>query len=181
MAERAGGRKRKSPKGKKRAANGAQNGSGHNSGAIPDEVKLRHYDQIGVALKASKAADEIAKKKRAALSNAYKAAKSDGCDVDALRATRKLDEGDHTDAILHYKEVGEMLELIQSELPLFRSINIPPPVNAFLAGRQAGREGAPADSNPHTPGSEEFVRYAEGHASGVDQAIESLRGQPANA
>lgn len=177
MAERAGGKKRTSRKGKKRAANGAsKNGLGHNSGEVPAEVKLRHYDQIGVALRASKAADDAAKKKRAALSNAYKAAKSDGLDVDVLRATRKLDEGEHVDAILHYKGVGDMLELIDSELPLFREINIPPPVNAYLAGRQAGREGAPADSNPHTPGTEEFVRYAEGHASGVDAAVEGLRG-----
>ena len=185
MAERAGGKKQrraksKNPRGKRSGPNGATPGLGHNhAGEIPDEVKLRHYDQIGVALKASKAADEIAKKKRAALSNAYKAAKSDGCDVDVMRATRKLDEGEHVDAILHYQGVGKMLELIESELPLFREINIPPPVNAYLAGRQAGREGAPADSNPHTPGSEEFVRYAEGHASGVDAAVEGLStGQP---
>lgn len=141
---------------------------------MPAEVKLRHYDQIGVALRASKAADDAAKKKRSALQNAYKAAKSDGLDVDVMKATRKLDEGEHVDAILHYKGVGEMLELIESELPLFREINIPPPVNAYLAGRQAGREGAPADNNPHTPGSEEFVRWAEGHASGVDAAVEGL-------
>lgn len=184
MAERAGGRRQrakpKSAKGQRgKRANGSTPGLGHNhAGEVPAEVRLRHYDQIGVALKASKAADEVAKKKRAALQNAYKAAKSDGCDIDAMRATRKLDEGNHTDAILHYKAVGDMLELIESELPLFRQINIPPPVNAYLAGRQAGREGAPADNNPHIPGSEEFVRWAEGHMSGVDAAIEGLSGRP---
>lgn len=172
MAERAVGRKSK-PRGKRAKANGAANGLGHNSGEVPTEVKQRNYDLIGVALKASKRADEEAKKKRAALSNAYKAAKGDGCDVDAMKATRKLDEGDHTDAILHFREVGNLLEMIDSELPLFRAINIPPPVNAFLAGRQAGREGAPND-NPHQPGSEEFVRWAEGHAEGVDVAVEGL-------
>lgn len=182
MAERAGGRRQRGKsksKRAKRAANGATPGPGHNTGEVPAEVRLRHYDQIGVALKASKAADDVARKKRSALQNAYKAAKSDGCDVDAMRETRKLDEGDHAEAILHFKAVGDMLELIESELPLFRSINIPPPVNAYLAGRQAGREGAPADSNPHIPGSEEFVRWAEGHMSGVDAATEGLStGQP---
>ena len=76
-------------------------------------------------------------------------------------------------------EIGRVLEIVESELPLFRDITIPPPVNAYLAGRQAGREGAPADSNPHTPGSEEFVRWGEGHQCGVDAAAEGFRtGQP---
>jgi hypothetical protein len=143
-------------------------------------VIQRHYAQIGTALKASKAADEAAKKKRSALQNAYKAAKSDGCPVDAMREARKLDEGDHAEAVLHFKDVGRVLEIVDSELPLFRDITIPPPVNAYLAGRQAGREGAPADQNPHQPGTEEFVRWGEGHASGVEAATESFRsGRPA--
>ena len=188
MAERAGGKRGRSAKraGKRRTngatASGLGPGSGHNSGEVPAELIQRHYDQIGVALKASKAADEIAKKKRAALSNAYKAAKSDGCPVDAMREARKLNEGDHAEAILHFKDVGRVLEITESELPLFRDITLPPPVNAYLAGRQAGREGAPADQNPHTPGSEEFVRWSEGHASGVDMAVEGLRtGETADA
>lgn len=183
MAERAGGRKQRGPKGKsgrgRRGANGASPGPGHNTGEVPDEVIKRNYDLIGVALRASKAADEIAKKKRSALQNAYKAAKAEGCDPDEMKTARKLDEGDHAEAQLHYKGVGRILEVIDSELPLFREINLTPPVNAYLAGRQAGREGAPADQNPHTPGSEEFVRWAEGHGSGVDAATEGLRtGQP---
>jgi hypothetical protein len=146
---------------------------------VSPELIARHYAQIGSALKASKAADEVAKKKRSALQNAYKAAKSDGCPVDAMKQARRLDEGDHAEAILHFKDVGRVLEVVESDLPLFRDITIPPPVNAYLAGRQAGREGGPADQNPHTPGSEEFTRWDEGHRSGIEAATEGLRsGQP---
>lgn len=176
MAERAGAKRQRGKRGNGRGKrNGATPGPGHNSGEVPAEVIQRHYAQIGAALKASKAADEVAKKKRAALQNAYKAAKSDGCPVDAMKDARKLNDGDHAEAILHYKDVGRVLEITDSELPLFREITLPPPVNAYLAGKQAGREGAPADSNPHPPGSEEFVRWGEGHQSGVDAAVESLR------
>ena len=177
MAERAGGKgvRRKGRGAGRRKTNGARPGPGHNSGEIPAEVIQRHYAQIGTALKASKAADEVAKKKRSALQNAYKAAKSDGCPVDAMRQARKLDEGDHAEAVLHFKEVGRVLEVVESDLPLFRDITIPPPVNAYLAGRQAGREGAPAVQNPHEPGSEEYVRWSEGHRSGADAAAESFR------
>ena len=181
MAERAGAKRQRGKRGNGRGKrNGvATPGPGHNSGEVPGEVIQRHYAQIGTALKASKAADEVAKKKRAALQNAYKAAKSDGCPVDAMKQARQLDEGDHADAILHYRDVGRVLEVVESDLPLFRDVTIPPPVNAYLAGRQAGREGAPPDQNPHTPGSEEFVRWGEGHTSGVDAATEGLRsGQP---
>jgi hypothetical protein len=183
MAERAGGKRqrKRGGRGGRRKTNGATPGLGHNSGEVPAELIQRHYATIGTALRASKAADEIAKKKRAALSNAYKAAKTDGCPVHAMREARKLNDGDHAEAILHFKDVGRVLEVTESELPLFRDITLPPPVNAYLAGRQAGREGAPADSNPHTTGSEEFVRWGEGHTSGVDSAVESLRtGQQAS-
>jgi hypothetical protein len=183
MAERAGAkwqRGKRSGRGRSKT-NGAAPGRGHNSGEVPAELIQRHYASIGTALKASKAADEVAKKKRAALNNAYKAAKTDGCPIDAMKEARKLNDGDHAEAILHFKDVGRVLEVTESELPLFRDITLPPPVNAYLAGRQAGREGAPADNNPHTPGSEEFVRWGEGHASGVDSAVESLRtGQSAD-
>ena len=183
MAERAGGKRSRNAKRRsagKRKTNGAKPGLGHNSGEVPPEVIQRHYAQIGTALKASKVADEVAKKKRSALQNAYKAAKSDGCPVDAMREARKLDEEDHAEAVLHFKDVGRVLEIVDSELPVFRDITIPPRVNAYLAGRQAGREGAPADQNPHPPGSEEFVRWGEGHTSGIEAATESFRsGRPA--
>src|SRR5690242_399258 len=177
MAERAGGKRQRGKRGSGRGKrNGvATPGPGHNSGEVPAEVIQRHYAQIGTALKASKAADEVAKKKRAALQNAYKAAKSDGCPVDAMKDARKLNEGDHAEAILHCPDAGRVLEVTDSELPMFREITLPPPVNAYLAGKQAGREGVPADSNPHAPGSEEFVRWSEGHRSGVDAAVESFR------
>jgi hypothetical protein len=142
---------------------------------VPAEVIQRHYGLIGTAKKAVDSASEILKKRKSALSNAYKAAKSDGCEVDDLRTARKLDEGDHAHVILHYKGVGRVLEIVGSELPLFRDIILPPPVNAYLAGQQAGRQGAPADQNPHSPGSEEFVRWGEGHTNGTEQAVESFR------
>ena len=85
MAESAGGKRRSAKRrgGGKRKTNAARPGPGHNSGEVAPEIIQRHYAQIGTALKASKPADEVARKKRPALQSASKAAKSDGCPVDA--------------------------------------------------------------------------------------------------
>lgn len=154
---------------------------GHNSGQVPREVYQRHLGYIATAAKASKAADEIAKKKRSVLSNCYKSAKSDGCNVESIKIARKLDEGDHVEAVNDYAEVGAILDIMDSGLhtqfKLFANIDRPAPVSAYIEGLKAGRAAQPAENNPyqHRPGSEEFTQWASGWAAGQNENADKFR------
>ena len=176
MAERAKGRKR-GGKGngsaKPRAAK-----AGDNSGHVPSEVVNRHWGHVGAALKNVKRTADAAKKARSALSNCYRAAKSDGIDVDEMKAARGLHDGDHMQAASHYAGVARILDAVESpvaQLNLFTR-ELPPPVNAYLRGQQAGREAVDAGANPFTPGSQEFESWAEGWTSGQEQNLDKFRG-----
>jgi hypothetical protein len=178
MAERAGRSRKANGRGKPRDAK-----PGDNSGEVPAEVILRHWANIGTAKKSCDAASDTLKKRRSVLSNAYKAAKGDGLDPDVLRDLRKLIEGDHARAVLAHRDMARVIGVVVDDVakempllaPLFLDFKMPAPVNAYLAGQQSGREGAPADANPHQPGSDEFTRWLEGHTSGAEQAVEAFR------
>src|SRR5262245_30319138 len=109
MAERAR-RRGKQRKAKAAASNGSGKprkvGVGHNSGAIPDEVYHRWLSKIELADNAHQRAHAAAKTKKSELSNTYKAAKNDGCDVDAIREARRLDKLDRNQVAMHYAETG---------------------------------------------------------------------------
>ena len=165
-----------------RKAKPTSNGLGHNSGQtgqVPREVYDRHLGQLEIAAKA-KQADDAAKKKRSALQNVYKAAKGDGCNVEAIKIARKLDQGDHVEAVNDYAEVGTVLDILESPLHtqfgLFAKIDRPAPVSAYLLGMQAGRQAAPPDNNPYAdrPGSEEFVQWGAGYEAGQGENQDSL-------
>jgi hypothetical protein len=148
---------------------------------VPREVYQRHLGLIEAARNVSKAADLAAKKKRSALSNVYKAAKSDGCNVDAIKHAMELDEGNHIEAVNDAAECGYILDVMGSQLHkqfgLFANIDRPEPVSAYLAGMNAGRAGGPAEDNPYSdrPGSEEFVQWATGWAAGQSENHDSLQ------
>lgn len=148
---------------------------------MPREVYERNLGLIEIARRASKAADLAAKKKRSALSNCYKAAKSDGCNTEAIKRAVELDEGDHIVAVNDAAETGYVLDIMGSQLHkqfgLFANIARPEPVSAYLAGMKAGRAGAPGEDNPYSdrPGSEEFVQWATGWAAGQSENHDSLR------
>ena len=163
----------KSAKGKRRA--------GHNSGKIPDEVYERHLAKIDTTAKAMDKAKEAYDQAKGVHQSAFKAAKGDGCDIDAIRLARKLDKQDAGVTQVTYANTARVLNLMGSalgedQLNLFGSIVEPPPkVDVALQGQQAGKNAEPASNNPWPAGTDEFQIWLENHKVGVEQAKASFQ------
>jgi len=155
---------------------------GHNSGMhkVPDEVYDRHLAKINSSEKSMQKAKAEYDQARGVHQSAFKAAKNDGCNIDAIRLARKLDSMDHGAVVTDYADVGRVLNLMKSplgsqQMDLFGSITPPePPVDAALQGQMAGRNGEPAQNNPHTPGTENFTIWAENWVAGQGQLQDGI-------
>lgn len=154
---------------------------GDNSGdhSVPDEVYERHLAKIDTTSKAMEKAKEAFDQAKGVHQSTYKAAKGDGCDVDAIREARRLDKQDVGVTQTTYANISRVLNLMGStlgsgQMDLFGAIARPdkkgddntPGKDAFLQGEQAGKEAVDAGSNPFTPGSLKFGQWAEGWAKG---------------
>lgn len=184
MANRARPKAKKSSKGRipsrgkvatlPKQSKSKKRGRGDNSGlhAVPDEVYERHLAKIDSTAKAMERAKAEYDQAKGVHQSAFKAAKGDGCDIDAIRLARKLDKQDSGVTQVTYANVSRVLNLMESplgskQLDLFGAIAKPEPeVDAFLQGEQAGKEAVDAGSNPFTPGSLKFGQWAEGWVKG---------------
>lgn len=159
--------------------------AGHNSGEVPDEVYQRHLEKIDETAKALKKAKEVYDQVKGVHQSAYKAAKSDGCDIDAIKRARKLHELDHGVVVTEHANTGRVLRLMNSPLGtqfgLFDDIKLPPPVNAVLAGAHAGKNGEDRANNPHMPGSDEFEQWDSSWLSEQTKIAERMAGDGASA
>lgn len=164
----------KQTKGKKRRM-------GDNSGKIPDEVYERHLAKIDTTGKAMDKAKEAYDQAKGVHQSAFKAAKGDGCDIDAIRLARKLDKQDAGVTQVTYANAARVLNLMGSalgeeQLNLFGSIVEPPPkVDVALQGQQAGKNAEPASNNPYLQGTEDHVIWSENHKVGIEQAKASFQ------
>jgi hypothetical protein len=168
---KARGSKTEKPKAAKQreAARETAPGIGHNGG-VPDEVYLRYLPKIATASVALEKAKKVYDQRKGELRQIFGAAKEDGCNIDAIRRARDLNDQDLATVAMDYADTGRVLRLMRSplatQLDLFADIERPAPVNAFVAGQRAGLQAVDAEENPHKPGSEEFVQWAEGWADG---------------
>lgn len=168
MAERARSRKAKPNSSK---ANGSSRPTaGHNSGAVPDSVYLSWLGKIEIAKNALDKVTDLRRQKNGEYRAILKAAKDDGCNVDAILEARELHAKDHTIVVVDYRDIGRVLRLIRSplavQLELFADQALSSPANARLAGFHAGQNGESADNNAHKPGTEEHVQWRQGWGEG---------------
>ena len=185
MAERASPRKAngtgngKSPKAAKQRRARAV-GKGHNGppSNIPDSTYLEWLKQIEPAEKLVEAAAALLKSRKGKLSNVYKAAKADGCNIDAIKSARHQDRLDHLQVTQDYVETGRVLRLMESPLAtqfsLFNQPAWPEPVSIALAGFAAGKRGDDINSSPHTPGSDGDSIWRENWRKGQNETVETL-------
>lgn len=168
-----------------RAAENAKAGVGHNSGEPSDEVIERHYNALLAAKLEIDAAARIMQKARAEYGAARKTAKTDlGSKswvddiVDAIDDARQAEKGGTGEIVTRHRRKGRVFKIMK--VPLFHQFGlfdlpdevvagadgskIATPATAYLRGEQAYRDEAPADSNPFTPGTEQFVSWANGYA-----------------
>ncbi len=159
---------------------------GDNSGdhSVPDEVYERHLAKINSTEKAMDKAKEAYDQAKGVHQSAYKAAKSDGCDTDAIKVARKLDGQDHGITQIMYANVARVLNIMESplgskQMDLFGSIKSVEPARAdpTKLGEQAGREAVDAGSNPYKPGSDDFVAWADGWAKGQSGNLDEFAGK----
>lgn len=158
---------------------------GGNSGdhSVPDEVYERHLSKIDSTAHAMDKAKVEYDQAKGVHQSAYKAAKEDGCDIDSIRIARKLDGQDHGATVITYANVARVLNLMDSplgskQLDLFGAIVQPAPkVDANLQGQQAGKNAEPAENNPFTPNTDDFVSWAEGWATGQSMNMDEFAGK----
>lgn len=181
MATRASGKTKAKAKGTKPKvkAKKGKRGIGDNSGQIPDEVYERHLKKIEQTAKAMDKAKLEYDQAKGVHQSAYKAAKGDGCNIDAIKLARKLDELDAGTVAIEYSECGRILKLMKSplsiQLSLFEEIEIPKDVQAATDGKNAGALSAPRDSNPHKAGTPEFAAWDENYVSAQSNLSPELR------
>lgn len=167
----------------------SKRGRGDNSGdhSVPDEVYERHLAKINSTEKAMDRAKAEYDQAKGVHQSAYKAAKSDGCDIDAIKRARKLDAQDHGIVQITYANVARVLNIMGSplgsqQLDLFGSITAPAasPIDPYVRGEADGKAAVDPGGNPYTPGSEEFQRYAEGWAAGQQANMDAMAGSTVN-
>ena len=157
---------------------------GHNSGdhSVPDEVYERHLAKINSTEKAMQKAKEEFDQAKGVHQSAYKAAKGDGCDIDAIKHARKLDQQDHGMTQIMYANVSRVLNIMGSalgseQMDLFGAIASvdAPKVDPFVRGEADGRAAVDAGDNPYNAGTDDFEKWAEGWAKGQQENMEALR------
>lgn len=168
------------PKRKKRGRRGDNSGD-H---SVLDEVYERHLHKINSTEKAMQKAKEEFDQAKGVHQSAYKSAKGDGCDIDAIKLARKLDTQDHGVTQITYANVARVLNLMESplgskQLDLFGAIAAaePPKPDPAVEGLKAGKEGAPAENNPHPVGTDDFAAWANSHKRGLKETTEGFTKQ----
>jgi len=160
---------------KKRSSRGVGDNSG---GDVPTEVYERHLGVISTRRNAMQRAQETAKQRTGEYRSALRAAKEDGCNTDAMLLAHKLDKMDPIEVALLYRDTGRVLRLDESKLAtqlnLFADVAAPAPENPVLAGEAAGKRGDPRESNPHLPGSNDYVLYDSAWQQGQESIAATL-------
>jgi len=164
-----------------RVAKTASPGKGHNSGGPSDELYQRHWAKIETTAKAVEKAKEAYDQAKGVHQSAYKTAKSDGCDTDAIRALRKLHKQDQGVVTMLYSNIARVARIVGSpygpdQLDLFSGMEEPGEVvDVALQGLNAGKNAEPVDNCPYPPGSDNYVMWRDNWEKGQEQVREGLR------
>lgn len=177
-----------------RAAENKAAGVGHNSNPSTEAVQ-RSYNAIMAATLEIEAAGRIMQKARQELSAAEKTAKTDlGAKswVDSVKKAvakvREAEKGGAGPQVTEHRQIGFVLKTMN--VPLFHQfklfdlpeetetagegVKVVTTATAYLQGEQAYKAEAPADSNPFTPGTEQFVAWSNGFADRRQAALEGV-------
>lgn len=177
-----------------RAAENAKAGIGHNSNPSPEAIE-RSYNAIMAATLEIEAAGRIMQKARAELSAAEKTAKKDlGSKswVDSVKKSvarvREAEKGGAGGLVTEHRQIGFILKTMNVPLyTQFKLFDLPEEAEtttegakvtttatAYLQGEQAYKNEEPVDSNPFTPGTEQFVAWANGYADRRQASLEGV-------
>jgi hypothetical protein len=144
-----------------------------------DEIYKRWGDKLLPLHSQLDAIQEKARTLKGQISQAYQAAEKDGCVrkgiqqfmADQKQESLEIQQRERARARMH-----RIYDSALHQLDLFKGVfEQPAPVNAFLAGQQAGRAAKPVESCPYEPESKEFHLWIDGHASGQALNHDSLR------
>lgn len=153
--------------------------AGHNSGEIPTEVYERHLAAIQTKRTAMDKAHEAYKQARGEFRSAFKTAKADGCNIDAMKEAHRLSKLDQLEVVQDFRDLGRILRIMEApigtQFGLFPEVELPKPVNAVLAGQHAGKNGEPRVNNPHPPGTPEYEQWDGGWLEKQAAIAEEMR------
>lgn len=142
---------------------------------VPVTVWKKHMPLIAKAEAAKDKARDEARTAASYYRDALRAAKEEGLPTAAIIEARKLDKKDHGEMLQHFADVGQALDIMNSnlgkkQLDLFGPLNARRgediPSDPAKEGFAAGKRGDPADNNPYIPGGEDYVTYAENWRKG---------------
>lgn len=169
------------PKGTK-ARGSRKTKPGSNEHAVPDDLILSHMAKVDRTAREMDKIKEAYDQAKGVHQSAFKAAKEAGVPIDALKAARKLMKRDAGEVVQEFAMVGRILTLAKhdlgaGQLDLFGGISAATvaAVDPKQQGVMAGRGGEPAENNPLTPGTEEFVAWAEGWEAGQQENREKFK------
>jgi len=170
-----------------RKSKSKKRGIGDNSGlhAVPDEVIERNLSMLKTKKKAldKVVADykEDLDQARGVYRSARKLAKKEGVNLKAFDILMDLESDDMGHVQVNYADVARYQKLTDSpllQLDMFSGMLAPEPkVDANLQGQAAGKNAEPESNNPFTPGSEDFVAWAEGYVTGQQMNMDKFAGQ----
>lgn len=152
-----------------------------NTGEVTDETVGMHVNLIKAAEVQWREARDRAAELQGVLRNRYKVAKNDGVDIDALKLAFKIAERSSSEVVAEQRSLARYLKIMGSPLGMQWSLfedsvteEGRPKVDANLQGQHAGRNGEPAENNPFTPGSADFVAWSEGWVAGQNMLADGI-------
>lgn len=152
---------------------------------VPDEVYQRNWQAITDALIVMDAAAKALKSAKGVVQSCYSTAKSDGCNIEAMKRLRAMEKIDTDELDLDMRTVARIAGIVSSpiaETSLMRILEDADKVNHYTQGFAAGKAGDDLTNCPHKPGSVEFEKYEKGWRDGQAKIAEGLgRGKAATA
>lgn len=137
---------------------------------VPDETYQRNWEAIDEADIVVAALKKELKQAEGVLRQRYATAKQDGCNIEAMKKLRAMQKIDVDELDHDLKTVARIAGIVGSpvaETSLMKLLEETDKVNPFTQGFTAGKAGDDVATNPHQPGTTEFVKWAEGHKAGT--------------
>ncbi|MFN4017633.1 MAG: hypothetical protein ACK4JB_19995 [Reyranella sp.] len=150
---------------------------------VPDEVYQRNWQAITDALVVMDAAAKALKSAKGVVQSCYSTAKSDGCNIEAMKRLRAMEKIDTDELDLDMRTVARIAGIVSSpiaETSLMLILGEADKVNYYTQGFTAGKAGDDFASCPYDPGSENAEKWGKGWHAGQAKNMETLgRGKTA--
>jgi hypothetical protein len=139
----------------------------------PDLIR-HHIKLIAAAAAISAQAKATAASKRKILTNRYKAAGVDGMDIAALKRAFIIAELPIGEVVTEERNLGLYLRCMDVEIGHQWSLFDSPEIDIKAQGEHAGKNGEGIESNPHKPGTEEYMQWLENYQKGEASIAQSM-------